>query len=91
MRARGQAREQSQRGRQRGKTLTGLLSSLTFGSGDVSRCCVCLCLLMLDAAASEIIISQNTNNFLIVPPALFVKKCQSRGWVLQALWLARNG
>ena len=80
MRARGQAREQSQRGRQCGKTLTGLLSSLTFGSGDVSRCCVCLCLLMLDAAASEIIISQNTNNFLIVPPALFNPKqvCELR-------------
>ena len=29
---------------------------------------------MLDAAASEIIISQNTNNFLIVPPALFNPK-----------------
>ena len=29
---------------------------------------------MLDAAASEIIISQNTNNFLIVPPALFNRK-----------------
>ena len=58
------------------------MSSLTFGSGDVSRCCVCLCLLMLDAAASEIIISQNTNNFLIVPPALFNPKLPMRHLIL---------